>query len=82
MTTNAKQRPVASTRPKRLAAVRQAEKMVVWSSRLNAEHVDWFDEDDEETSVGQMTLPSSENDHNTIPIIDLEKRMSLQWQEI
>ncbi len=56
--------------------------MVDWSSRLNAEHVDLFDEDDEEIAVCEMTEPSSENDHDTIPIVDIEKQISPQWQNI
>ena len=40
----------ARTRLKRLATIRQRDIIVVWSSRLNAEHVDWFDKGDEEIS--------------------------------
>lgn len=32
-------------RPKRVAAVRQNEKLIVWTSRLNDEHADWVDND-------------------------------------
>jgi hypothetical protein len=38
------------TRPKRLSAIRQGERMVVWTSRLNSEHVDWADDDDEQNN--------------------------------
>lgn len=29
-----------------------------------------------------MTLPSSENDHDAIPIVDIQKQMSRQSQDI
>lgn len=46
--TKPKQNVVPLTRPKRIAAIRQSERMVVWTSRLNAEHIDWFDSDEDD----------------------------------
>ncbi|XP_037033492.1 uncharacterized protein LOC119072388 isoform X2 [Bradysia coprophila] len=73
-------RPV--TRPKRLAAIRQGEKMIVWSSRLNAEHVDWFDEEDDDIAMSDIVLPIRENNQDVIPIVDIETKMTSQWTEI
>lgn len=62
-----------SVRPKRLAAIRQGEKLVVWTTRLNDEHADWFDNEDSDVEdVCDHILACSQN---VIPVIDLDAYM-------
>lgn len=75
---------VISSRPKRLAAVRQREKMVVWSSKLNAEHVDWFDEDygsDNEVDVQPLNVVEVEKEKDDqFPVFELDSVMRNEWE--
>lgn len=73
---------VKKSRPKRLAAVRQQEKMVVWCSRLNAEHVDWFD-DSSDNEVDTHSLSEAEikaKHDNILPVYDLDQIMKNEWE--
>ena len=53
--------------------------MVVWTSRLNNTHVDWFDDDDE-VLVG---LPESSIDESerTATVINIDDVMKNPWDE-
>lgn len=78
-----KEKVVVPTRiqPKRIASIRQNEKMVIWASRLNDLHIDWFDSDEILENEGQSMneiaeeKEEGENDLNEdgLPIIDVEK---------
>jgi hypothetical protein len=59
-------------RPQRLAAKRQGEKMVVWVSCLNGQHVDWFDDFDSDI---ENISDIDDDSINAMPIIDLDKYM-------
>lgn len=73
---------VRSARPKRLAAIRQREKMIVWSSKLNAEHVDWFDDDsDNEVDVKSLVAEVKTKDDNTLPVYELDTIMKNEWND-
>jgi hypothetical protein len=68
-------------RPLRVAAQRQKEKMIIWTSRLNDKHVDWFDEDEVELGIDQDTNVSVENDTSVIiPVIEMDDYMQPIWQ--
>ena len=63
-------------RPVRLAARRQRERMIVWTSRLNDEHIEWVDEDDlqgveveesEASSIIQSIVERSISEHLNVP---------------
>ena len=52
-------------RPVRVAASRGRERMTIWSSRLNDNHVDWFDEDDlSGVEIVEETNESSAKQYN------------------
>lgn len=63
-------------RPQRLAARRQKEKMVVWTSRLNDEHCDWFDENEIDFDQEFETQPGE----NVMPLIHLDDYMQNVWE--
>lgn len=65
-------------RPVRVAARRQKEKMVVWKSRLNDEHVDWFDEDEVETADDKIDQRETSCTFN---IVDIKEHMQNEWEE-
>lgn len=71
---------VRSSRPKRLAAIRQREKMVIWCSKLNAEHVDWFDDaSDNEVDVQNLSLAELKTNDNILPVYELDRVMENKW---
>lgn len=64
--------------PVRVAARRQQERMVIWTSRLNDQHVDWFDE--EEVS----NIEVQEDDDDSGPpsnVIDIETHLQVPWMD-
>jgi hypothetical protein len=65
-------------RPVRIAAQRQKEKMVIWKSRLDDEHVDWFDDDDEIQCEQNIDHQPQEQ---TIPVFDIAEHMNNIWEE-
>lgn len=65
-------------RPVRVAAQRQEEKMVIWSSRLNDQHVDWFDDEDLVDVEVEENPETSEND--AINVIDLASHQQIPWE--
>jgi hypothetical protein len=55
--------------------------MIIWTSRLNDKHVDWFDEDEVELGIDQDTNVSVENDTSVIiPVIEMDDYMQPIWQ--
>jgi len=65
-------------RPVRVAAQRQREKMVIWTTRLNDYHVDWFDQDEVE-SVEIIWTDSNISDSD-IPYVDLSSHLEVVWE--
>ena len=65
-------------RPKRTAAKRQREQMVVWTSRLNDEHVDWFDEEEVEETED---INHSKTGESVLPVLDMDYVMSSEWED-
>lgn len=74
---------VPTTRPKRVAAIRQGEKMVVWAGILNnSEHVDWFEDSKEhEVDVSELEVPQADIPRQSMQVIDIETMMSSVWDE-
>lgn len=64
-------------RPQRLAARRQKERMVVWTTRLNDEHCDWFDENDVEL-VNELETQTGES---VMPIFHIDDHMQNRWED-
>jgi hypothetical protein len=62
-----------------LAAIREGQKMVVWKSRLNAEHVDWFDDNDDEIDLRSLELPTLNVVQDVMPTYDFDVRMKNPW---
>lgn len=67
-----------NTRPVRVAATRQKEKMIIWTSRINDEHADWFDEDELANVQTENTNDSDNVAGNEI--IDLARHMNVPWE--
>jgi len=70
---------IPRVRPQRIAAKRQKEKMVIWTSRLNDKHVDWFDEDEVEVIEHNET---ETGESSVIPVVDIDKYMENVWEEV
>lgn len=66
-------------RPQRLAARRQQERMIVWTSRLNDQHVDWFDEN--ELDISDIEGNVTEAGENPMPVIDIDNYMKNPWED-
>lgn len=66
-------------RPQRIAAKKQQERMAIWTTRLNDQHVDWFDNDEIEFSE---SLENNDTDESTIPVIEMDDYMRNPWQEV
>lgn len=66
-------------RPVRIAARRQQERMVLWSSRLNDRHADWFDED-ELVNVDLEDVSLEEEAENPL-IIDMNTHLNVPWED-
>lgn len=65
-------------RPVRIAARRQQERMVIWSSRLNDRHADWFDADD---LIGVEVEDTSLNpEPERASIVDMSVHFNVPWE--
>lgn len=65
-------------RPVRVAARRQQERMVIWSSRLNDRHADWFDVDE---LIGvEVEDASLEPEPERANIIELAAHLNVPWE--
>lgn len=68
-------------RPLRVAAKRQKEKMIVWTSRLNDQHADWFDndeiEDDDELNNYTSDVQISTD---PMPIVPMDLFLQCPWE--
>lgn len=69
-------------RPVRVAAVRARERMVIWTSNLNDEHIDWLDIDELEDAelIDDITTSDDCLDDN-IPIVQIEEYMAPVWED-
>jgi len=70
--------PPRRIQPIRIAARRQKEKMVIWRSRLQDEHVDWFDNEEVEE---QDETTDSTVIHDFLPLIDIDQYMEQVWED-
>lgn len=65
-------------RPVRIAAQRAGEVLTIWTSRINDQHIDWFDAED------MAGIPVEHNQNGTeldvLPVIDMETYMRKQWE--
>lgn len=59
-----------NNRPVREAANRGNERMILWTSRLNEIHVDWFDTDELEHVVVEQNVCSVAEDHTYMMSLD------------
>ena len=68
-------------RPIRVAARRANEKMIIWKTRLNDKHCDWFDDDEVETNLS-MEFSERQNGFDEdieFPIVEIDDHLSNPW---
>ena len=69
-------------RPVRVAAVRARERMLIWASNLNEEHIDWLNVDElEDTQVTDAITTSDDRLDDNIPIVEIEEYMAPVWED-
>lgn len=67
-----------NNRPVRIAARRQQERMVIWTSRLNDRHADWFDV--EELANVDFEDASLEAEAENPSVIDMDTHFNVPWE--
>ncbi len=67
-----------NNRPVRIAARRQQERMVIWSSRLNDRHADWFDADE---LIGvQIEDATLDPEPERVSLVDMSQHFNVPWE--
>lgn len=67
--------------PKRVAAKRQRELMVIIANEENGESVDWMDEEDVDLSGVAVPEFNSNRSGNLVPVISMRDHFSSPWEE-
>lgn len=70
-----------SSRPVRVAAKRQHEKMIIWTSGLGDSHIDWVD-DDELVGVTSFIEDNDPLSGPDVPVVDIRSTIPVIWENV
>lgn len=70
-----------NSRPVRVAATRAQEKMIIWTSRLDDVHADWFGEEELVNVETDEINMEPEETLSIGPVIDLSRHMFIPWED-